>query len=291
LNGCIFGQNTASAVGSPTGNLASGGGVHGEDTVFIDCLIRRNVASSSADTLVAQRGEGGGVSIGAAAHLVGCTLSGNSASTAGGGLYMRDSWIFRVEKSIIANTASGGAVDCIPASSPFFTCSDIFGNVGGDWVGCIAGQSGSFGNFAADPEFCDLANDNYGLDSDSPCAPEHSPGSCGLIGALPVTCGLIEVAALEAPAVPADVTLAPNPIRSNGLLEWHSAGAGETSLRLYDATGRLVLSRQLGAHGHGRQQASWAQVTGGESMPAGVYFLRVQSPANEERVVRVVVTR
>jgi hypothetical protein len=255
-------------------------------------LIWRNVSTSSSDTPITRRGEGGGVSIGAAAHLVGCTLSGNSASTTGGGLYMRDAWVFRVERTIIAHTIDGGAVGCMAATSPFFSCCNIFGNTGGDWSGCIAGHGGSSGNIGLDPQFCDLQNENYGLDSDSPCAPDHSPGSCGLIGALPVACGLIDVADLGAPEAPADeATLMPNPIHSNGMLAWHNPEAGETNVQLYDATGRLVASRELGHHGHGRQHATWAQVTSGEAIAAGVYFLRVRPPASDEQVVRVVVTR
>jgi flagellar hook assembly protein FlgD len=83
----------------------------------------------------------------------------------------------------------------------------------------------------------------------------------------------------------------PNPIRSTGLLEWHNPQAGPTNLHLYDATGRLVASRELGDRGQGRQHASWGQVVGGENVPAGVYFLRVKAPASEDMVVRVVVAR
>jgi hypothetical protein len=291
LNNCIIGQNTATTSGSPSNNLSSGGGIYGADVVLIDCVIRKNAATSTADTLVMRRGEGGGASVGAGAHLVGCTLSGNSATTTGGGLYMQDSWIFRVEKSIIVNSTSGGAVGCFMATTPVFSCTDIFANTGGDWAGCIAGQVGSSGNFSADPLFCDVANDNYGLDSKSPCAPGNMPGTCGLIGALPVSCGLIDVADLGAPTVPAGAKVTPNPIASTGLLEWHNPSPGETSLRLYDATGRLVVSRELGDRGQGRQHASWGQVVGGENVPAGVYFLRVKAPASEDQVVRVVVAR
>ena len=197
-----------------------------------------------------------------------------------------------MEKSIIAHTTAGGAVGCTGATSPFFSCTTVFGNTGGDWTGCIAGHGGVSGNIGADPLFCDVTNENYGLDSKSPCAPENSPGSCGLIGALPVACGLVDVTDLGAPEAPAEAaTLMPNPIHSNGLLAWHNTQPGDTEVRLYDATGRLVMSRELGTRGHGRQHASWAQVTSGEAIPAGVYFLRVQPPASTDQVVRVVVTR
>ena len=37
-----------------------------------------------------------------------------------------------------------------------------------------------------------MANGDYTIHADSPCAPEHA-GDCGLIGALPVGCGVTAV--------------------------------------------------------------------------------------------------
>ncbi len=62
------------------------------------------------------------------------------------------------------------------------TCSDIFGNSGGDWVGNLAGQDSLNGNFAADPLFCDTLRRHLQLTAGSPCLP--SGNSCAvLIGA------------------------------------------------------------------------------------------------------------
>jgi hypothetical protein len=67
------------------------------------------------------------------------------------------------------------------------TCCDIYGNAGGDWVGCIADQAGINGNFSDDPLFCDIAAGDYHLDDSSPCAPANN--DCGvLIGVLGVGC-------------------------------------------------------------------------------------------------------
>ena len=80
------------------------------------------------------------------------------------------------------------------------TCSDLWGNVGGDWIGCIADQYGIDGNFSSDPLFCGLADGStpmihsdaspYSLHSDSPCLPGNHPYGydCGLIGAWGVGC-------------------------------------------------------------------------------------------------------
>jgi hypothetical protein len=82
-----------------------------------------------------------------------------------------------------------GAVYCdgVPGSLKV-SCTDIFGNGGGDWVGCLAGMEGTDGNISADPLFCGLDDSDFALSSASPCAPDHSDG-CDLIGALGVACG------------------------------------------------------------------------------------------------------
>lgn len=86
-----------------------------------------------------------------------------------------------------------GAVHCEGnPGSVVVMCSNIFGNDGGDWTGCVAGMDGTNGNFSADPLFCDLAAGDLSLHGDSPCAPA-STGECGLIGALGPWCGPLAV--------------------------------------------------------------------------------------------------
>jgi hypothetical protein len=96
-----------------------------------------------------------------------------------------------VDRSIIV-FGDGRAANCDGASTITMTCCDAFGNADGDWVGCIADQYGINGNVSEDPLFCDMAGGDYTIHADSPCAPEHS-GGCGLIGALPVGCGVTAV--------------------------------------------------------------------------------------------------
>ncbi len=97
-----------------------------------------------------------------------------------------------VENSIMAFSGQGIGIQCLSASSITLTCCDVFGNAGGDWVGCIAGQQGTNGNLAADPQFCAASNGDFSLHESSPCAPANS-GPCGLIGALDVGCGATAV--------------------------------------------------------------------------------------------------
>jgi hypothetical protein len=98
-----------------------------------------------------------------------------------------------VENTIIAYSASGGAVACEGATAaPSLYCCDIYGNAGGDWAGCIADQLGENGNISADPFFCDTDGGDFSVELCSPCLPGNHPDGydCGgVIGALGEGCG------------------------------------------------------------------------------------------------------
>ncbi|MCC6963510.1 MAG: hypothetical protein IT585_09690 [candidate division Zixibacteria bacterium] len=67
------------------------------------------------------------------------------------------------------------------------SCTNIFGNEGGDWIDSLASQFGIDGNMSADPLFCDTAAGDYTIKNISPCAPANN--SCGvLIGAYGIGC-------------------------------------------------------------------------------------------------------
>ena len=120
--------------------------------------------------------------------LTNCTLVKNSTDGFGGAIACEYHSSPTLENCIIAFSAAGEAVYCSgPEDQPVLQCCNIFGNAGGDWVGCIAGQAGINGNFSLDPLFCDTASGDYSLFVLSPCAPANN--SCGvLIGALDVGC-------------------------------------------------------------------------------------------------------
>jgi hypothetical protein len=88
---------------------------------------------------------------------------------------------------ILAGSLSGGAVVC--SSTLTVTCTDVWGNTGGDWVNCLAGLDGSNGNISADPLFCDAGAGDFYLEAASPCRPLNS--GCGRMGALHWGCGLV----------------------------------------------------------------------------------------------------
>lgn len=120
-------------------------------------------------------------------NLENCTVAGNTADISGGGLFCHDSSP-RVTGSIIA-FQDGTGIASQGLAVPLISCSDLFGNSKGDWVGNIADQGWIQDNFSADPIFC---SDNPGLDfnftlqDNSPCGEDNN--SCGTLGAWPIGC-------------------------------------------------------------------------------------------------------
>ncbi len=111
-----------------------------------------------------------------------CTFCGNWAGYAsgyGGSIYCEGAP--PIDRTVIAFGEGGGAVD---GGNPLLSCCDFYGNLGGDWVGVIAGQCGLNGNISADPLFCHPGEGDYRLDSTSPCL----FGPCGWIGAYDQGC-------------------------------------------------------------------------------------------------------
>jgi hypothetical protein len=169
-------------MGNSTGE--NGGGIlcHASATVLTGTLIAENVAAK----------RGGGISCWVESNptVSGCTFYGNAASLGGGGVHTRGDSQVLLEKTILAGSADGAAVLCEAGGLADLACCDLFGNAGGDWVGCIAGQYGLNGNFSADPLFCDAVGGDFTLRSNSPCLPGQHPDGydCGLVGAFGEGC-------------------------------------------------------------------------------------------------------
>jgi hypothetical protein len=175
LEGCMFSENSA--------GHSCGGMLCAMESSPL--LTRCTFLNNSAANLVG----GLGCSIDSSPTLENCTFVGGSAGSCGG-IGCTDGSNPTVRNSILAFGAHGAAVTCWDDSHVVLICCDVFGNEGGDWVGCIADQLGINGNIAANPLFCDLENGDLTLHEDSPCAPFTPPNEeCDLIGAWPVGCG------------------------------------------------------------------------------------------------------
>jgi hypothetical protein len=274
---CVFFDNTA-----PTGV----GGV-------ICCRYAEASAVLSGCTGYDNSASRGGVAycFDGSVELESCTFVRNRATDqANAAVALYDTSSAVIENTIIALSEDAAAVLCADGTCfAALACTDIYGNAGGDWVGCIADQHGINGNFSADPLFCNPLADDFTLAEASPCAPENSPAGCGLIGALPVACETpIGVAVEAAPTVPGFLRVTPNPVLDDGTVEWATSG-GPAVLRVYDPQGRLVLARDLGSVAEGEHRRPWRVVIGGRRLTPGVYFLEVKSCARAP--TRVVVLR
>lgn len=261
--GCEFHDNVA-----PDGLLASANG----------CLIAEQCTFShnQGPSLLASTWHWSDLTI----QANGCTMADNlglqeilvERDPTMGGLTLQ------LEYSIIAFRGSGCAVTCLGAGiATEFSCCDIFGNEGGDWVGCIAGHLGVDGNISEDPLFCGGAF-GYRLQDESPCAPG---GACAeQIGAWPVGCSSANVAIGEGVGVP---LLIPYPNPSRDWIHFQNGGGAEVlTIDLFDAAGRWV--RALGGGGHAQRIWTWdGHSSGGEPVPAGIYLFRARSATREQQ--------
>ena len=171
IRGCIFFGNTGFHGGGVY--LAHYGGT------FEDCVVYNNQSPEY---------KGGGLYVWACTSIIrNITVCGNAAPE-GGGIFCKSETATYIGNSIVAFNTSGSAIQCYESGvGPMLECCDVFGNVGGDWVGCVADQAGLTGNLCEDPLFCGADEGDFSIDAASPCAPANSPG-CGLIGALGVGC-------------------------------------------------------------------------------------------------------
>ncbi len=121
----------------------------------------------------------------------------NNQGSAGAGISCQIDCDLTIANTIVAFNELSEGVLCSGGSAATATCCDVYGNSGGDWVGCLSGQHGANGNISEDPLFCGGANPylNYSLDLGSPCTEANS--ACGLVGAWSVGCPATSVSGSE----------------------------------------------------------------------------------------------
>jgi hypothetical protein len=188
ISNCLLTDNFAVWGGVKGGG--SGGGIYCEfgSLSVIDCIMVENYSVDG--------GLGGAIFAQASILTVhGCTISDNEAAF-GGQIDLFESSVALIENTIIS-FGHQGSINGQPGSTVTLTCSNLFGNEGGDWGGWLASQANKNGNQSFDPLFCDAEALDFHLHSGSPCLPENSMG-CGLIGALGLGCGDVSVPEHEA---------------------------------------------------------------------------------------------
>ncbi len=175
VEGCRFLENSSTAAGGAIVTLLS------TTPTIRGCLFDGN---SSVD--------GGAIyaMLGGDALIETCTFVNNAASTLAAGVL---AWYSNttMRNCIVAFSTEGEGVACDLNGQLILECCDIYGNAGGDWVGCAADQLGVNGNFSEDPLFCLLDNpvEPYTVSAYSSCAEVNNP-ECGQIGAFGFACGL-----------------------------------------------------------------------------------------------------
>lgn len=168
--------------------LGSGGGIYCDH--IGSAHIERNIIDGNTSGHY-----GGGITIwdGAAPQVIGNTIVANAGTLGGGGIYTTRNSHPVIARNIAAfNTPGSGISRGDGESTLAVTCNDLWGNSPANWEGW-PDPTGTNGNIAADPLFCDRPNRDFRLGEASPCAPDHSPAGCELIGAFDVGCGPVAV--------------------------------------------------------------------------------------------------
>lgn len=295
---CRFEENAAASYG---------GAVYAHATpIFIECSFANNESGNRGGALFAgavtlarcvlcansSAGRGAALELAgpAESRLASCTIVTN-LSEEDGIIHCGDDATVMIANTIIAFSPCGSAVSCTQNGLVELECSDLYGNAGGDWVGCASGQSGEDGNISLDPLFCGATQDPedpYLLRGDSPCAPFSEPNpECDLIGACPVGCpgpqavgderGGQEPAGLTWSLAPAVLSPAVDAIRMMYELDTRNA-ADVVQLGVHDLAGRLVCTIVHAPRQAGGQTVSWDGSDAlGRPVGAGVYLCRLSA--------------
>jgi predicted outer membrane repeat protein len=217
----------------------------------------------------------------ASPHFIGCTLAYNDCPQVGSGVFCENNASPIFENCIIAFNGNSESFYCMTGGQPTLTCCDVYGNLGGDWVGCIEDQIWINGNIWEDPLFCDPGTENYRLEDNSPCAPFSPPNAeCDLIGAWPAGCNPSSVGdgGIDPLAVRLGIS-SPNPFGHTTRLSYvipDGMTAEPVLLRIFDASGRLVRTLVDGPQHAGVHTVRWdGRNTAGETLANGLFFYRL----------------
>jgi len=255
--------------------IGAGFKAQNSDPAFTWCTFATNYAYSSGGAFVAD---------GDSPIFNNVTFYGNAADMA---LYSGAEPT--LDNCIIAFSQGSQTIWFGGTNTPVFTCSDIYGNYGGNWHGYIYDQVGVNGNIEEDPMFCNASQRDLRIHSDSPCAASYNP-DCGLIGHHGIGCGETAVGEPGAPGA-AWLAVAPNPAPGGTRLHFAAPAGQALRLEVFDVAGRLVrvLAERRGT-GDPASVAWDGRDAGGRPAAAGVYFARL-SAGPRQVTRRVVLTR
>jgi predicted outer membrane repeat protein len=290
---CTFGDNHAITQdpqeSTPRGWSPGGGAVFS----WSSCSLCLTLPEFTGCTFYGNSAEESGGALLSLDHseptVTGCTFYGNSAPNGGGGVFSSGEYSnITLENTIVSFGAQGEGIACERTGAVTLTCCDVYGNAGGDWVGCIADQYGMDGNISEDPKFCEPDSNDFTIRDTSPCAPANSPPGCGRIGADSVGCYVGAVATVDAhfPGTLALGPAIPNPFNPVTELRYEIPAGSKPSrvvLSLYDARGRKVHTL-IDAHREpGSYTVTWdGRDHRGMAAASGVYFCRLSWQGKSE---------
>jgi hypothetical protein len=196
--GCEFRGNEAFAGGALTTN-------HGGHVTFYACRFvgNRAVRGGAVYGITADKFacifSGNEAAVGGAVwgNAVGvdyyerCTLDGNRAAS-GGAIFVMANYGGSVElvDTIVSNSLEGPGLTISPAVPITLSCSNLYGNAGGDWIAPFAAQVDERGNFSANPCYCDPDGGDFRLSADSYARAGGHPWGCEQqVGVYGVGCG------------------------------------------------------------------------------------------------------
>ena len=165
---CTIAQNTLS-------NNAGGLALTGAAYVAGNLITNNNLATDGAGILADAAGitiqnnvianntsaaHGGGVSCVLSTNLFNNTFDNNSAATAGGNIYVAVNTV-RLDSNIITDAPTGGGIAVASSVVPVEVAyNDLWNNGGGSFVG-LPDQTGTRGNFSANPLFVNPGSDYH----------------------------------------------------------------------------------------------------------------------------------
>ncbi len=243
---------------------------------FQNCLFHANTAHVWPGDPTEATG-GAVYLLGAAqAQFTQTTFARNWADTQGGSIFLAEEAQASFDACIIAYTESaGGLVIDGPDASAGLTCSDVYGNADGNFIG-MTDPTGADGNISAAPLFCDLESGDLHLAAPSPCLPANN--SCGIqIGALPQGCESPTAVAGDLPPLPSVASVFPNPFNPATKISFTLPAAARVTLRIYDGSGRRVRTLlDAVSHASGEVLVSWDGADdSAQPLPSAVYLYEV----------------
>jgi len=260
------------------GNQAkSGAAVYAENshlTIEQNHFIANRDSLSGSDNEV--HGQGAGVYLlNVTGSVKSNTFHRNRSVLGGASIYMTGACDLEVSNNLMTENVSdvaGGVMAEALSGTSTFECNDAWSNEGANYAGLVD-PTGTGGNIALDPEYCD--GDLGGtIRSSSPCAPAHSPAGCGLIGAFDVGCyapAAVDPGTVRGPRF----AIVPNPARAQATISLENLRtAGPGVITIHDLAGRKL------------REWRWSETSGavqwdgrddsGRLVPSGVYAVEGQ---------------